>query len=432
MNQHKTFALRGDILWSETPQTLCAKEESFLICENGKVVGVYDEIPDAYRGIYVKDYGRCLIIPGLTDLHVHAPQYPFRALGMDLELLEWLETNTFPEEARYADLEYAQKAYTLFVEDLQRSATTRACIFATQHVSATIRLMELLDSAGIGAYVGKVNMDRNSPDYYIEETKKSLEDTERWIFNTVGRFRNVQPILTPRFIPTCSDELMQGLAKIQNAAHIPVHSHLSENLSEIAWVKELCPQSTGYGDAYDRFGMFGGKNPAIMAHCVHSDAAEIALMKERGVFVAHCPQSNANLSSGIAPVRRYLDEGLQVGLGSDVAGGSSLSILRAMSDAVQFSKLRWRLVDQTQKALTAAEAFYLGTRGGGAFFGKVGAFEEDYAFDAVVLDDRALTTTRTLGTVERLERFIYLGEDSHIVDKFVDGKQICLSSHNAV
>lgn len=426
MGNPTAFALRGDILWSETPVRLYSREKHYLICEQGKVKGVFPQMPEQYRDIPVRDYGDRLIIPGLTDLHVHAPQYAFRGLGMDLELLDWLETHTFPEETRYADLEYARRAYAMFVDALAKGATTRACIFATQHLPATVLLMEMLEKAGLCAYVGKVNMDRNSPSYYIEETKKSLESTERWIFDTVGRFKNVFPILTPRFIPTCSDELMKGLAKIQKRAHLPVQSHLSENLSEIDWVKELAPESKCYGDAYDRFGMFGGENQAIMAHCVHSSEEERALMKERGVFIAHCPGSNENLSSGVAPIRTYLEEGQRVGLGSDVAGGFSLSILRAMGDAVQCSKLRWRLLDQGLKPLTLPEAFYLGTRGGGAFFGNVGAFDEGYAFDAVVLDDKDIPCPRDLKPQERLERLVYLGGSRNVVEKYVNGERIGL------
>lgn len=420
----KAFALRGDILWSASPQKLCSREKHYLVCEDGLVAGVFPQLPDRYAGVPVRDYGDRVIIPGLTDLHTHAPQYAFRGLGMDLELLDWLDTHTFPEEARYAELEYARRAYAMFVQDLAGGATTRACVFATQHLPATTLLMEMLEKAGLCAYVGKVNMDRNSPNFYVEETKKSLELTERWIFDTVGRFKNVFPILTPRFIPTCSDELMRGLAKIQKRAHLPMQSHLSENLSEIGWVQELCPESRFYGDAYDQFGMFGGENPTIMAHCVHSGQAERELMKERGVFIAHCPQSNENLSSGIAPARLYLEEGMNVGLGTDVAGGFSLSMLRAVGDAVQCSKLRWRLQDQSLKALTLPEAFYMGTRGGGAFFGKAGAFEEGYFFDAVVMDDKDIPCPRELRPEERLERLVYLGTNHNVVDKYINGMRI--------
>ena len=161
-----------------------------------------------------------------------------------------------------------------------------------------------------------------------------------------------------------------------------------------------------------------------MAHCVHSTQAELERMKERGVFVAHCPQSNVNIASGAAPARRYLDEGLNMGLGTDVAGGFSLSILRAMADAVQCSKLRWRLQDQALKPLTAAEAFWLGTAGGGAFFGKVGRFLPGYDFDAVVLDDRRLAAARPFTLEERLERAIYLSDERDIEKKFVMGTEL--------
>ena len=255
---------------------------------------------------------------------------------MDLELLEWLNTVTFPEEARYSDLNYAEKAYSIFADDLKKSATTRASIFGTLHVDATELLMDLMEKTGLKAYIGKINMDRNGSKALQEESAVvSATDTVRWLNDIAGKYENVKPILTPRFTPSCSDELMSRLAEIQQAYCLPVQSHLSENKSDIAWVKELCPNTSFYGEAYDQFGLFGGKTcPTIMAHCVYSSDAELSLMKDRGVFIAHCPQSNTNLSSGIAPVRRYLEEGLHIGLGTDIAGGHSLSMLRAIADAI--------------------------------------------------------------------------------------------------
>ena len=161
-----------------------------------------------------------------------------------------------------------------------------------------------------------------------------------------------------------------------------------------------------------------------MAHCVYSSDAELSLMKDRGVFIADCPQSNTNLSSGIAPVRRYLEEGLHIGLGTDIAGGHSLSMLRAIADAIQVSKLRWRLVDDSQKPLSLEEAFYMATMGGGSFFGKVGTFAEDYEFDALILDDSRLRHPQPLNSRERLERLIYLADDSCIAGKYISGNKI--------
>ena len=422
---YQSFALKGDIIFSQTPQTFAVYPSHYAVCEDGVCVGVFAELPEQFANIPVMDHSGKLIIPGLTDLHAHAPQYAFRSLDMDLELLDWLNTQTFPQEARYADLDYARGAYSIFTEDLRRSATTRAALFGTLHVPATVVLMQMLEQSGLETLVGKVNMDRNSPDNLCESNAQaSLEATRTWLA-ACRDLKHCRPILTPRFLPSCTDALMEGLHSLQQETGLPVQSHLSENQGEIAWVRELCPQSSGYGDAYDRFGIFGGEHcPTIMAHCVWSDAEERARMKQNGVFIAHCPQSNVNLSSGVAPVRTYLDEGLNIGLGSDIAGGTHLSILRAMADAVQVSKLRWRLFDQSLSPITLPEAFWMGTRGGGAFFGKVGAFEAGFAFDAVVLDDSDLPSPLTLTPEERLTRIIYLSDDRAVVHKYVNGRKL--------
>ena len=420
----KTYALKGHICYSKDKDTLCISENSFIVCDEGRCTGVYKKMPEKYKDIFCYDYTDKLIIPGFVDLHVHAPQYSFRGLGMDLELIDWLNTHTFKEEAKFKEAEYAEKAYEIFVEDLVKSATTRACIFGTIHETATLELMKKLENVGIKAYVGKVNMDRNCPDYLCEKNpEKAARDTESWIKES-AKFKNVKPILTPRFTPCCSDELMSKLSILQKEYNLPMQSHMSENYGEIVWVKELCPDTHFYGEAYDKFDMFGGECPTIMAHCVHSGREEIELMKKKKVFVAHCPEANVNLSSGVAPLRTYLDEGVKVGLGSDVAAGSSLSIFKAMAMVIQCSKLRWRLSDQSLVPINVNEAFYLATKGGGEFFGKVGSFEKGYEFDAVILDDSSLKHPQPLSVKERLERMIYLAEDRHIVAKYIEGKKV--------
>lgn len=224
----------------------------------------------------------------MTDLHIHAPQYTFRGTGMDLELLEWLETNTFPEEAKYKDILYANEAYAKFAKNLKHSSTTRACVFGTIHRRSTLVLMDHLEKSGLVTMVGKVNMDRNSPDELREGTQESAEETVEWMKDVQHKkYKNTLPILTPRFIPSCTDELLDMLKMVQMRYQIPVQSHLSENLSEIEWVKELCPHAEFYGDAYDHFGLFGADAPTVMAHCVYSTEEEIQRMKENGVYVAH-------------------------------------------------------------------------------------------------------------------------------------------------
>ena len=419
------FILYGDICHSPQPDRIRVEDNSYLIVENGTCKGVFRQIPESYEGLRVLDFRGSLILPGMTDLHLHAPQYTFRGLGMDMELLDWLNTYTFPEEAKYRDLEYAKAAYAIFTEGMQKSFTTRACVFATVHAPATELLMDMLEKSGLITLVGKVNMDRNCPDYLVEKSADaSLRDTEDWILRTRERYSRTKPILTPRFIPTCSDELMHGLRKLLLRFDLPVQSHLSENYGEISWVRELCPEAEFYGDAYDRFGLFGGDHRCVMAHCVHSSEPEMARMKKNGVWIAHSPESNMNLSSGVAPVSMFLERGLKVGLATDVAAGSHVSMLRAMMHAIQVSKLRWRLLDRSVKPLTVDQAFYMATAGGGSFFGKVGCFEPGYEFDAIVLDDGKLERPQEISVRDRLERAIYLADESCIAAKFVAGSRI--------
>lgn len=425
-----SFILKGNICHTPSPGVLETHENSFLVCIDNKISGIFSSIPDELKSLPVHDHGDRLIIPGLVDLHIHAPQFTYRGTGMDIELMSWLSEQAFPEEARFSDPDYASCAYKIFADAMRKSATTRACIFATRHSAATVLLMEEMESSGLVSYVGKVNMDREAPDDLREKNAKaSSDDTLIWLQNINGRFERCFPILTPRFIPSCTDELLSRLKEIQEKYVLPVQSHLSENRSEIEFVRSLRPDADFYGQAYENSGLFGnhGKYKTIMAHCVWSDAGELSLMKKNGVYIAHCPASNTNLSSGIAPIRKYLSLGLNVGLGSDVAGGHSESMFRAVSDAVQMSKLYWRLVDPDLPPLTFSEAFYLATKGGGSFFGNVGSFEPGFEMDALVLDDSILPTPRKLNLPHRLERAVYLNLDLNgIREKYVAGQRVRL------
>ncbi len=414
------FILFGNFVYTDNLRNLIIKENMYAVCENGVSQGIFSKIPEEYAHFELKNHENKLILPGLIDLHVHAPQYEFRATAMDMELIDWLNTYTFPTESKYKDVDYAKKAYSLFASHLKKSPTTRAVIFGTIHKQATIKLMELLDETGLKTYVGKVNMDRNSPDFYIEDTISSINDTNEFIL--ACNFENSKPIITPRFIPTCTDELMHELSKLSKEYDLPIQSHLSENIGEIKWVSELCPESKFYGDAYDKFSMFNDKT--IMAHVVLPCEEEIALLKKNGVFVAHCPSSNLNLTSGIAPVRRILDEGISIGFGSDVAGGNSLSIFNEMMVSIQMSKMYKRYVDSTKNSLSIADVLYMATLGGGKFFGNVGSFDSGYEFDAIIIDDKNLQTTRNFNITERLERLIYNSFDSELVEKYVAGIMI--------
>lgn len=421
----KTYALKGNIIYSKNQNEINCFENSYLICQDGKSMGVFKKLDEKYKDIEVIDFGEKIICPGLVDLHIHAPQYNFRGMGMDLELLDWLNTYTFPSEAKFKDEDYAKRSYQRFVDYLKYGPNTRHVIFASLHVKSTQILMDLMEESKMVSFVGKVNMDRNGGvDLEEKDANQSEKATLDWLESIKGKYKNTYPILTPRFIPSCTDELLEKLRKIKDDYNLPIQSHLSENLGEIEWVKELVPKAKFYGDAYNIFDLFGKNNKTVMAHCVYSNDDEQDLIKENKVFIAHCPDSNTNLTSGIAPAGKYLREGQKIGLGSDVAGGTHASIFKAMADAIKVSKLRYRLVDEKIKPLSLEEAFYMATLGGGEFFGKVGSFEKGYEFDAIVIDDEKLLEEDKFNLKQRLERIVYLSKDEDIVSKFVRGNKI--------
>ena len=414
--------LHGTIVHTPTKDVFDCHPDSYLISEDGKVTGIFQELPEKYKNVPVLDYGNSLILPGLCDMHVHAPQFVYRGLGIDLQLMEWLDRYAFPTEARFADLSYARIYYEAFADALAKNGTTRAVIFGTLHAPATELLMEILEKKKIGAYVGKINMDTLSPDYLCETPEQSLADTWKWIEDTKDQFRFVKPAVTPRFIPTCSTSVLEGLGKLAQEFDLPVHSHISEDLGEMSIVRDRYPQYDNDGDVYDHFGLL--TSHTVMAHFIYPTLHEMELIKERGVTIAHCPQSNGNVAAGIPPIRQMLDLGVKVGLGSDIAGGYSISIFRAMSEAVYLSKLQWLRSEKKDSFLSVPESFYLGTKGGGQFFGKVGSFETGYELDAIVIDDRSLCVPADrLSTEERVERVIHLSDDRNIIARFVSGEQ---------
>ena len=423
----RNLILKGNICHTPEKDRLEIREDAYVVCGEGLCRGIFDTIPDKYLGMEIIDCAGKLIIPGLVDLHTHAPQFAYRGTGMDEELMGWLERYAFPEESRYADTGYAARAYGIVTEKLKRGATTRVVMFATIHPEATLILMDCMEKSGVVSYIGKVNMDRNAlPELTEESAARSAEDTRRFIRECASRgYRRTKPIITPRFVPCCTDELMEALGRIRKEYDLPVQSHLSENPEEIEFVRELAPEAAFYGDAYDRFGLFGKDGRTVMAHCVYSPPEEVQRMLDNGVWIAHCPGSNMNIASGIAPVRHYLERGLRIGLGTDVAGGDSESMFRAVTDAIRASKMYWRYIDHNAKPLTFPEAFWLASKGGGSFFGKVGSFEEGYAFDAVVLDDSIEPSARELPLRDRLERAFYQRLDKQgIIMKFADAEQI--------
>lgn len=413
---------KGNILFTKIKDKFEIIENGFIIVKNGKILDLYKNLPSEYQNFEVIDFSNNLIIPGMNDLHCHAPQFRNLGMAMDKELIPWLDNYTFPEEGKFKSIEYSDKVYKDFIKEVWRHGTTRIAVFATVHKESSIRLMDLFKQSGLGALVGKVNMNINCTDDLLEDTEKSISDTEYILENYYTADELVNPIITPRFIPSCNSELLKSLGDLAIKYNVPTQSHLSENLGEIDWVKQLQPESEFYGDAYNRFNLFG-QTKTLMAHCVYSCDKELELMKKNNVFAVHCPNSNLNLGSGIMPVRKFLDNDINIALGSDISGGHDLSIFKVMVNAIQCSKLLWVNSNKQVDFLTLSEAFYMATKGGGSFFGKVGSFEKNYDFDALVLDDINLNP-ESYSLIERLERFIYIGDDRNIIHRYVRGEEI--------
>lgn len=227
----------ADLVYSGSRDQLISRRSCYIAVENGTVEGIYGELPEKYSGVPLTDYGSSVILPAFSDLHVHAPQYPQRGLGMDLLLKDWLDTYTFPQEARYADPEYAAAVYEAFLRSLIDNGTFHACVFGTIHREATSYLLERMESLKLRSFVGKVNMDIQSPDFLRETTEDSLRGTEAFL-EQYSANRYAKPVITPRFAPTCSFALLKGLGR---KYHAGMQTHLVESHWESSEAVRLNP-----------------------------------------------------------------------------------------------------------------------------------------------------------------------------------------------
>lgn len=403
--------IKTTIIQPATPFKLDIMENGYIVLEDGIVAGVYPVLPDKYAGTEIEDESAKLLIPAFSDMHLHAPQFPMAGTGMDLQLLDWLNAYAFKTEALFADESYAREIYSQLAKELIGFGTTRVCAFSSLHVPATLILMEELEKAGISGYVGKVNMDRNSPDFLRETTEDSIKATEEWL-ERCSDFKHIKPVITPRFTPSCTNALMKRLGELARLYDLPVQSHLSENRSEMAWVRELHPDCEQYWQTYDKYELFNDRT--VMAHCVYSDEAECRAMREHGVYAVHCADSNINIRSGVMPVRRLLDDGNRVLMGTDIAGGATASMMRAMTVSIHASKLLSIQPDCDGMQLSMPTVFYLATTAADEFFGEKPGFAVGKRLNALLLDDSTLPRKPGMSVSDRLERIFY-----------VDRKELC-------
>ena len=412
---------------------------------NDKDYAEYKEKQAAASLLVTLPHGSYLL-PGFVDLHIHAPQYPQLGSALDVPLEVWLQKYTFPLEARYADAAFARKSYRLLVDDLIANGTTTALYFATIHQEATRILADVCLEAGQRALIGKVVMDNadQCPDFYRDASPDAaLRGTEDLIGYITSHPDNkaelVRPVITPRFIPSCTDATLEALGALAKRCNCHVQTHCSESDWEHGYVLER--HGVTDTESLDRFGLLG--RHTVLAHSNLISAANMDTIRARGSGIAHCPLSNAYFSSAVFPLKAALEKGLHVGLGTDISGGPSGSLFDNMRSAIFVARLLESGVDP---ALTPAErsrnsgtwidfreAFYLATVGGGiALDLPVGQFSKGYQFDAMVIDTASQRgTIRLWDDLDQgentLQKIIYTASKPNIARVWIGGREVSRS-----
>jgi len=344
------------------------------------------------------------LLPGFIDLHVHAPQYPQLGSALDVPLEVWLQKYTFPLEARYEDLAFAKRSYGLLVDDLLANGTTTALYFATVHQDATRSLADICLEKGQRALIGKVAMDNadECPDYYRDASSEEAIEGTRALIEYINNHpdnveKKVLPVITPRFVPSCTDATLEGLGALAMECGCHVQTHCSES----DWAHRYVLSRHGVTDteALDRFGLLGRRT--VLAHANFLTDGDMEKVREREAAVAHCPLSNVYFANAVFPLKAALDKGMHVGLGTDISGGPSASMLENCRGAILMSRALESGVDPKLNAVARAsygpaqidfrDAFYIATAGGGVALDlPIGLFKPGYLFDAIVIDTKAL------------------------------------------
>lgn len=385
-------------------------------------VGEWSEAPEGE----VVDLSRKLIAPGFIDTHLHAPQLEMIG-SYGGHLLEWLNRYTFPTERKFEDPEHARRVARAFYDVLLRHGTLSALIFSTVHRQATDIFFEEAERSGFRGIIGKTMMDRNAPDYLLDTPRQSYDDSrallEKWHGRGLLRYA-----ITPRFAPTSTPAQLEAAGQLkQEFPDAWVHTHISENRNEVAWVQELFPEAAEYADVYDRYGLLSERT--VLAHGVWLTAEELDLLSRRGTRISHCPNSNLFLGSGLFPLHRVLAAGVIVGLGSDIGAGTTPSLFNAMADAYK--------VQQVQNvSLSPFHLWYLATLGGARALtldGETGSLEAGKSADFLVLDLSAtpllaMRTGRATSLEDLLAGLIFMGDDRAVERSFIAGQ--CVSTRS--
>ncbi len=360
--------------------------DGLLVLEQGKVkdLGSYQQLAAKYAGVATKFYPNHLLLPGFIDLHLHFPQTEIIAAYGE-QLLEWLEKYVFPTERKFADKAYCEQVAPIFIDELLRNGTTTAVVLAAVFPESVEALFTECQRRNLRMIAGKVMMDRNAPDFLSDTAESSYRDSKALIQKWHHQDRLLYAV-TPRFAPTSTPaQLAIAQQLLKEFPDTYLHTHLSENMKEVAWVQELFPDSQGYLDVYDQYGLVGERS--IFAHCVQLTESEFSRLAEAQSAIAFCPTSNTFLGSGLFNLERATapQSPIKLGLATDVGGGTSFSMLQTASEAYKVTQLR-------HQNLSPFQALFLATLGGARALqldDKIGNFDLGKEADFVLLDPRS-------------------------------------------
>ncbi|MBC7201050.1 MAG: guanine deaminase [Pseudomonas balearica] len=400
-------------------------EDGLLVVADGKVAQIghaAELLPTLAAGTEVVEYPNALITPGFVDTHIHYPQTGMIA-SYGEQLLDWLETYTFPTERAFADKAHAGEVAEVFLNELLRNGTTTALVFGSVHKESVDAFFEACEKRNLRMIAGKVLMDRNAPDYLTDTAETGYADSKELIERWHGKGR-LHYAVTPRFAPTSTPEQLALAGQLfKEYPDLYMHTHLSENRKEIEWVRELFPERQGYLDVYDHHGLIGARS--VFAHGVHLCDEECRRLGETGSAVAFCPTSNLFLGSGLFDLEKVEGFGVRVGLGTDVGAGTSFSQLQSLNEAYKVMQLQGKKLDPFKSlylaTLGGARALYLDDRIGNLQPGKDADFVVlDY--QATPLIDYRMRQARTLE--EKLFALTILGDDRAVKETFAAGVSV--------
>lgn len=417
-----------------SPEGECVRyyPDGLLVLGNGKVkdLGPYEDLQAKYENLPVTDHSGMLIVPGFIDLHLHFPQTEMIAAYGE-QLLEWLDTYTFPTEQKFKNKDYATQVATVFVTEMLRNGTTTAVVLPAVYPESVDAFFEEAERHNLRMIAGKVMMDRNAPDFLMDTAESSYRESKALIEKWHQHGRSLYAI-TPRFACTSTPEQLQLAGKLlEEHPGTYLHTHLSENVNEVAWVQELYPESKGYLDVYDQFGLVG--DCSIFAHCIQLTDAEFQRLSEAKAAIAFCPTSNLFLGSGLFKIERAksVEYPIKVGLATDVGAGTSFSMLQTANEAYKVAQLR-------QQKLSPFQALFLATLGGARALNledKIGNFEVGKEADFIVLDLRSTPLmafrnpeglpSSVSELADRVFSLVIMGDDRAIHATYIMGELVC-------